>query len=322
MTRALRIEYEGAIYHVLSRGNERKRIFSDDKDRQYFLNLLEEYSKRFDIETHAYVLMDNHYHLLVKTRRPNLSKSMQWLGVTYTRRFNIRHKRSGHLFQGRYKSILIENDSYLMSLSCYIHRNPLRARTVKRLADYKWSSYPTYAYDKQSYEWLFTDCILSQFNAKDKHKAYREMVQNYSKEEKNIWEDFRHGLFFGTQTFVDRIKSKYLSKSPNVEVPQIRQVLRGDNIKAILTKASSALKCDISDLRHPKKSKRFNNIDKRDLLIYLIWDMGMYNNQEIGRLFGLGYSSVSRRVSIMKTRLLDDVIIKKIFNEAKSRIKM
>jgi len=107
-------------------------------------------SERFEIDVFAYVLMGNHYHLLLKTNRANLSRSMQWLGVTYTRRFNLRHFRSGHLFQGRFKSIIVQNDAYLMRLSWYIHRNPLRAGMVKRLGNYRWSSYKALCLRKKS----------------------------------------------------------------------------------------------------------------------------------------------------------------------------
>ncbi|MCP4252845.1 MAG: transposase [Candidatus Scalindua sp.] len=197
MTRPLRIEYEGAFYHVLSRGNERKEIFRDDKDRSLFIEILGEMSARFSVDIFAYVLMDNHYHLLLRTNRANISKSIQWLGVTYTRRFNIKHRRSGHLFQGRFKSFLIENDKYLLILSCYIHRNPLRAGIVRRLVDYQWSSYKIYAYGKPSHSWLMTDVLFSQISGKDKSRGYKEIVQDYSKEEKRVWEDLRHGLLFG-----------------------------------------------------------------------------------------------------------------------------
>jgi putative transposase len=117
MGRAWRIEYEGALYHILSRGNEQKDIFYDDQDRLLFLKTIVEMSERFEIDVFAYVLMGNHYHLLLKTNRANLSKSMQWLGVTYTRRFNLGHFRSGHLFQGRFKSIIVQNDAYLVSVA-------------------------------------------------------------------------------------------------------------------------------------------------------------------------------------------------------------
>jgi REP element-mobilizing transposase RayT len=197
MSRAWRIEYEGALYHLLSRGNDGSTIFVDDKDRGRFLDAVGEMSERFNIDIFAYVLMDNHYHLLVRTRRANLKKAMHWFGTTYTQRFNRRHFRSGHLFQGRYKSIIIENDAYLLQLSYYIHRNPLRAGIVKRLAGYRWSSYKVYAYGRKAPKWLSTDLILSQFgDDQDCHRGYRKKVQKYASEEKSLFEDLRHGLIF------------------------------------------------------------------------------------------------------------------------------
>ena len=114
MVRQWRIEFEGAYYHVLFRGNKRRDIFCDDKDRRYFLAVLGKMAKRFAVEIYAYVLMNNHYHLLLKTNRANLSRAMQWLGVTYTTRFTRRHQRSGHLFQGRFKRMMVEGDAYLV----------------------------------------------------------------------------------------------------------------------------------------------------------------------------------------------------------------
>ena len=140
MARPWRIQYEGALYHVFSRGNNQQDIFVTDDDRYLFLDTLGQMSERYDIDIFVYVLMDNHYHLLLRTPNANLSRSMQWLGTTYTRRYNLEHFQSGHLFQGRYKSILVENDAYLMQLSYYIHHNPLRSGIIKRLINYRWSS--------------------------------------------------------------------------------------------------------------------------------------------------------------------------------------
>ena len=137
MSRAWRIEYAGAYYHLLSRGNQGANIFYDDKDRQMMLDILGQFAERFKIDIFAYVLMSNHYHLLIRTNAANLIRAMHWLGTTYTQRFNTRHKLTGHLFQGRYKSILVENDAYLLRLSYYIHRNPLRANMVKELSEYR-----------------------------------------------------------------------------------------------------------------------------------------------------------------------------------------
>jgi REP element-mobilizing transposase RayT len=117
MARPWRIEYEGALYHVLSRGNHQQDIFFTDKDRHAFLGALGQMSERFDVTIFAYVLMGNHYHLLLRTDTANLSKSMQWMGTAYTTRFNMKHSRNGHLFQGRYKSIVVENEFYLLQLS-------------------------------------------------------------------------------------------------------------------------------------------------------------------------------------------------------------
>ena len=132
MARPLRIEYEGAHYHVTTRGNERKAIFRDDLDRRKFIELIGGAVEQFDIRVHAYVLMDNHYHLLIETRRAALNRALRYLNGVYTQSFNRRHKRVGHLFQGRYKAILVEKESYLLELSRYIHLNPWR---VKRSID-------------------------------------------------------------------------------------------------------------------------------------------------------------------------------------------
>jgi uncharacterized membrane protein YjdF len=124
MSRPWRIEYEGALYHLLSRANEGKDIFDDDRDCRIFLKTVEEMSKRFAMSVYAYVLMGIHYHLIVKTERANLKQAMHWFGTTYTQRFNFRHSHKGHLFQGCYKSILVQNDAHLVRFSYYIHRNP------------------------------------------------------------------------------------------------------------------------------------------------------------------------------------------------------
>jgi len=185
----------------MSRGNDGQNIYLNDADRKLFLETVSGMSERFEVDIFAYVLMSNHYHLLVRTNRANLKKAMQWFGTTYTRRFNNRNLKSGHLFQGRYKSILVENDAYVMQLSCYIHRNPLRAGIVSRLIDYKWSSYPIYAYAKKGPDCLSTQLILANFDGSNRHKQYREKVQKYAEEEKRLLEDLQHGMILGGKKF-------------------------------------------------------------------------------------------------------------------------
>jgi REP element-mobilizing transposase RayT len=305
MGRAWRIEYPGALYHVLSRGNERREIFFSHSDRYMFLNILGEMSDRFAVEIYAYVLMPNHYHLLVRTQEANLSKCMQWLGVTYTNRVNIRYGRSGHLFQGRFKAMLVENEAYLMQLSCYIHRNPIRAGLVKRLSDYRWSSYLRYAYGQKSPAWLSTDLVLSLFNVEDRQRAYREKVKSYVHEEKLLWEDFRHGLFLGSLRFVDEMRGKYLAQGPHREIPQQRATARLEDPEKLLEKTARVFGCDTERFR---QSERISSSDRedRDILVYFLWQTGRVTNERLGELFGVTYSAISHIVKGVKDQLIRD----------------
>jgi putative transposase len=321
MARPWRIEFGGSYYHVISRGNEGRNIFYDDKDRRVFLDILAEVSDRFEIDVYAFVLMSNHYHFLLQTKNANLSRAMQWLGVTYSRRFNNRHSRSGHLFQGRFKSIVVENDAYVVELSCYIHRNPLRAGIVKRLIDFKWSSYPVYAYGRKGPEWLKTDLILSFFSGGEAHQAYRDKVQNYAKEERSLWEHFRHGIIVGTQKFEDGIKAEYVSERPHREIPQQRGLVGRVNFDLFLEQAAGLFSCDVARLR---TTPRLYGTDKelRDILVFFLWEKGAYTNAEIGEAFGVGYTAVSHIVKKVKSKLKADREYKKDYELINSQIKM
>ena len=306
---------------MLSRGNERKDIFHDDQDRLTFLDVIGEMADNYDVSIFAYVLMSNHFHILLQTNHANLSKSMQWLALTYTRRFNNRHLRSGHLFQGRFKSIIVQNDAYLVRLSCYIHRNPLRANVITRLADYPWSSYRAYAYGDKAPDWLLNKPILSQFKGKDRHKAYREKVQQYAEEEKSLWEDFRHGMIIGTKEFVDRIRSKYLPDKFHQEIPQHRALAKSVDPKVVLGKAAKILNCDLNLMRHCRRVPKSMKGD-RDLLVYLVWKTCTLSNEETGRLFGMTYSSVSHILSSMRTKMKKDSNLRGKYNHLYSLCKM
>jgi len=321
MARQLRIEFKGALYHILSRGNAQQNIFLSDDDHKLFLNILEEISDRFDIDIFAYVLMNNHYHLLLRTNTPNLSKSMQWLGTAYTRRFNLSHSRSGHLFQGRFKSILVQNKAYLTQISCYIHRNPLRAGVVNRLADYRLSSYRAYAYKAKHPDWLKKKIILSQFKGEEPHKAYREKVQKYSDEETKIWENLRHGIIFGTRRYLEKIKTDYLKKESDPELPQLNRMRKDKNLEKLLKSAAKILDCDIETFRRSARISK-KDVQNRDILLYYLRDTGRYTNKQIGELFGLTFSAVSRRANIIKSEIFKKTIIRRKYNLIKSMIKV
>ena len=322
MARAWRIEYEGALYHVFSRGNEKHDIVITDEDRKLFLGTVGEMGERFALDIFAYVLMDNHYHLLFRTNRANLCRSMQWFGATYTKRFNLRHNRSGHLFQGRFKNMLVQNDAYLLRLSYYIHRNPLRAGMVRRVADYKWSSHRAYAYGKSDQNWLNTNVILAQFvNVKDQHQAYRETMQKYSKKKQGTWEDLRHGIFIGTEKFVKKIKKRYLPDIPHAEQPHQKQATKSVNLDKVLSKAAGILKFDMDLCRKSARISK-SSISDRDLLIYIAWQLGVATNQQIGEKFGLTYSSVSQRARVIKENLNKDKALLKNYLHIKSLMKI
>ncbi len=324
MARQLRIEFSGAYYHVLSRGNNGCVIFRSDEDRHDFLNILAEMSERFMVEIFAYVLMDNHYHLLLRTLNPNLSKAMQWLGSTYTRRFNLRHSQTGHLFQGRFKGIIIESDVYALTLSHYIHRNPLRAGLVERLADHRWSSYPFYAYGKKPHAWLRMELIQSRFGSGTKgRKAYRWKVKSYSDEKGRIWEDVKYGLVYGSTEFLDHIKTNYLSGNPDVELPQLNRLLRTAIPEETVAKAAAILDCSLEFFRDAKRL-RGDDRDKRDVILYYLWEGGGYGNQRLAELFNITYSSVSRRISHVKAELRSsrNNQIQKMHQKLKSKIKV
>ena len=203
MTRPLRIEYAGAVYHITSRGNEKKAVFKDDEDRINFLNTLQHVKKRYNWLCHAYCLMDNHYHLLIETPDGNLSLGMRQLNGVYTQLFNKRHQRTGHLFQGRYKSILIQKDSHLLEVCRYVVLNPVRARMVERPEAWKWSSYRATAGREVPAVYLTTDWLLGQFNRKKAtaEKEYRKFVEGGTGKE-TIWREVKGQSILGEDDFV------------------------------------------------------------------------------------------------------------------------
>ncbi len=176
MARPLRIEYPGALYHVTSRGDRREPIFEDDKDRLMFLDVLAEVVARFNWLCHAYCLMTNHYHLVVETPDGNLSKGMRQLNGVYTQASNRRHNRTGHLFQGRFKGILVDKDSYLLELARYVVLNPVRAHLVNDPQEYAWCSYPAMTGEAPAPVWLATDALLAHFG-----KRRNEARRRYSR---------------------------------------------------------------------------------------------------------------------------------------------
>lgn len=275
MARPLRIEYADAVYHVTSRGNAQQDIVHDDGDRNTFFDVLKSARDRFNVVIHAYCLMDNHYHLLVETPDANLSKFMRHLNGVYTQRYNADYRQSGHLFQGRYKAILVQRDLYLSELSRYIVLNPVRAGMVKSAKDWPWSSYRATAGLSVGFSWLSSDWILSTFAVK-KSKAvrlYRQFVSNGIKQAKP-WDNLKNQIFYGDQEFVDRMQ---------------KQVSEDKDLSEIPSSQKRAKVRTLSD--YDEKSKN------RNMAICKAYASGGYSMKQVGEYFGLHYSRVSRIIS-------------------------
>ena len=206
MTRPLRIEFEGAVYHITARGNARQDIFLDDEDRETFLGVLSDVVARFGWICHAYCLMGNHYHLLIKTPEPNLSEGMRHLNGVYTQAFNRRHARVGHVLQGRYTSIVVEKERHLLELARYVVLNPVRTETVRYARLWRWSSYRATAGQTAAPEFLTMKWILSQFykNIGRARRAYCEFVKNGRGV--SVWDNLRGGILLGSDEFVKQLR--------------------------------------------------------------------------------------------------------------------
>lgn len=204
MARPLRLEFPGAIYHLTSRGNARQKVFFTDTDRQLFLDTLAAVVSRYSWICHAYCLMANHYHLLVETPKANLSLGMRQLNGIYTQAFNRRHRRVGHLFQGRFKAILVEKESYLLELCRYIVLNPVRVKGNLKTGSWKWSSYRATAGLAPAPGFLQTDWVLGQFGKKraQAQKRYREFVKEGL--ESRPWEELKGQIYLGSEEFIER----------------------------------------------------------------------------------------------------------------------
>jgi len=210
---------------VTSRGNARADIFADTKDRQKFLLLLESVVNRFNWICHAYCLMDNHYHLMIETPDGNLSMGMRHLNGVYTQAFNRRHKRIGHVFQGRFKAIIVEKESHLMELCRYVVLNPVRAGMVTSPRNWRWSSYRATGGNAKKGSCISTDWILGQFS-ETKSEArikYRQFVKDGMAEKEAPWENLKGQIILGSEAFIERAREFIMGKEHVTEIPRLQR---------------------------------------------------------------------------------------------------
>lgn len=224
MARPLRIEYPNAVYHVTSRGNARNKIFLSDQDRENFLLVLGAVVKRFNWFCHAFCLMDNHYHLMIETPDANLSRGMRQLNGVYTQKYNWWHSKTGHIFQGRYKSILVEKENYLLELCRYVVLNPVRATMVEKPDAWKWSSYGATAGLKSVPDYLTVGWILRLFgsNKKEAQRRYRKFVSE-GIQAGSPWDDLQGQILLGEEGFIDKFKDHLTDKDKIKEFPRAQR---------------------------------------------------------------------------------------------------
>lgn len=236
MARQLRLEFPGAIYHVTSRGNARNPIFLDDEDRVLFQNCLGEVVARFGWLCHAYCLMDNHYHLLIETPDGNLSLGMRQLNGVYTQRFNRRHGRVGHVFQGRFKAIVVDRDSYLLELCRYVVLNPIRAGMVEQIEHYAWSSYLATMGLAGLPGWLETDWVLGQF-AKTRAAARRRYAEFVAEGEglPSPWPAVRGQALLGPEAFVEKMRPLLEGLCDLKEIPRTQRLLHRPSLENVFS---------------------------------------------------------------------------------------
>jgi REP element-mobilizing transposase RayT len=277
MARPLRIEYPGAVYHITSRGNEKKPIYKDEQDRKNFLFILDKVNKRYHWLCHAYCLMDNHFHLLIETPEGNLSIGMRQLNGVYTQAFNKRHRRVGHLFQGRYKAILIQKDSHLLEVCRYVVQNPVRAGLAEDPAQWRWSSYSATAGREKPSSCLTTSWVLGQFSRKRRkaEREYREYVHR-GMEKESIWARVRGQAIFGEDDFVDNLTA-YLGRHKDVpEIPKNQRYATRPALEKIL------------------KGSILSDRAKRDRMIREAVEKFGYTQRAVADYLGFHFTYVSR----------------------------
>lgn len=276
MARPLRIEYAGALYHVTSRGDRREDIYLDDEDRRVWLEIMGLVCQRFNWRCHAWCLMDNHYHLVIETIEGNLARGMRQLNGVYTQKSNRRHHLSGHLFQGRYKAILIDRDSYLLEVCRYVVLNPVRALMVQRAEDWQWSSYRAMIGKAPVPNWLDVDWLLGTFGDRRStaRRRYVEFVAS-GVGRQSLWQQQSHPHYLGDEAFIEMIGRQYSNDSDIDlrEVPRMQRRPLAQSLGFYSTKYAN-----------PKWA------------MFEAYRSGDYSMKQIADWFGVHYSTVSRAV--------------------------
>jgi REP element-mobilizing transposase RayT len=314
MARPLRVDIEDGWYHVTARGDHRQVIFNDDRDHGHFVDLLEEMRERFRVGVMAYVCMETHYHVMVRTPEANLSRAIQWLNISYSVWFNKRHQECGHVFQGRFKSVVVEDEAWGLELSQYVHLNPVRIKAlgqgkrrraadragvsrpptveeVKRRLDklrrYRWSSYRAYAGYCRMPGWLDSEVLLARAGGAAK---YRKTVEDRIRQgvEESPWEQVKLGIVLGTAEFAEKVRARLKSGREMAEKRGLRKHLGFEDVVAVVERLTGE-KWGAFCERHGDK--------RRDLVLWVARRHTGLTLAELGRKAGgMDYAAVTMAV--------------------------
>ena len=320
MARPLRIEYPGAWYHILNRGAGKRRIFYSERDHELFMQLLGETSQIYGIEIHAYSLMGNHYHLLVHTPRSGLSRAMRHLNGIYTQRFNNRQQTDGPLFRGRFKSLLVQSDEYLLELVRYIHMNPVEAGLCRHPRDHRWTSHRAYLFKGLRPKWLKIDEVLSRFDG-DERQSLRQMNAFVCE---RIPESVRASLLkerviLGTQAFKEWVWRNFKDEKPKKGIPlRDERIQRRARAKQILDHVGMAFDVPITQLR---EGGRFRGNPGRKMAIYLLRRLAGLSQGEVGRwMTERNRAGIAKAVARYEQELAGNRSLRKLAEEGAHQI--
>lgn len=306
MTRPLRINYENAVYHIIARGNRKEDIFYSDEDKRLFQEKMNKTFQKYSLICYAYCLMDNHYHLFLKTPKANLSKAMHYLNASYANYFSARYRLSGPLFQGRYKSILVDQDEYSIVLSAYIHLNPYQAG-IKDWPNYPASSLSDYLGKRTPLiENLNTRFILQQFHLQLTHA--RRLYLKYLQDNLNLKypkEEIKYSIALGSETFLKKIEQHISSYGRNREIQATNLVFQSSPEK-VISQISQTFQISKEAVFRKKRGNTY-----RLLAIYLIKNNTPLSLQEIGKIFTMDYTAVSQAARRFEDRMSKDKSLKK-----------
>ncbi|MBL4622413.1 MAG: transposase [Immundisolibacteraceae bacterium] len=306
MTRPLRIEYEDAYYHVMNRGRGRQQVFPGTDYYKAFLKCLSEAHDRFGIEAHAWCLMGNHYHLLLKTPRGNLSRAMRHIDGVYTQRHNRLRKTDGPLFRGRYKSIVIDASSYLLQVSRYIHRNPIEVRTplVGKLEDYPWSSYGAYIDQAEVPAYLTRDSVYGDLGSRRPVAAYLDYVTQGDDEETQRFYGLKNRpAIWGDQHFKEYARERAVSQDQEIDKKGLTELAAP---KDILKAVASYYGVPLADLKKARRGRGVKSTPRR-VAMKLCQQLAGSTLQEMAGIFNVGhYSTVSQTIGRLNREMEDD----------------